>query len=293
MRSKLLARLTVCSLASISMTAITPLRAQSDAPGPEVKDRIGLQLYSLRNQFAKDVPGTMAEVQKFGIENVELAGTYGLSVDDFKSQLEKHGLRPISAHYGFEQYRDHLDDVISDAKKLGLQYIGCAWIPHDGPFDEKTCQEAISVFNKAGEALAKNGIKFFYHTHGYEFQPHGEGTLFDQLMTETNPKYVSYEMDVFWIVHAGQDPVKLLEKYGSRWQLLHVKGMRDSTPTGLLTGSSDVTNDVPVGSGKIDFPPLLRAAQKVGVQWYFIEDESPTSEEQIPQSVDYLKHVRL
>lgn len=282
----------VAPLVFASFTTSVSLTAQP-APGPDVKDRIGLQLYSLRDQFAKDVPGTMAEVQKFGIKNVELAGTYGLSVDQFKEQLDAHGLRPISAHYAFEQFRDHIDDVISDAQKLGLQYIGCAWIPHDGPFDEKTCHQAISVFDKAGEALAKHGIKFFYHTHGYEFQPHGDGTLFDQLVTETNPKYVSFEMDVFWIVHAGQDPVKLLEKYGSRWMLLHVKGMRDSTPTGLLTGSSSVTNDVPVSAGKIDFPPLLRAAQKDGVQWYFIEDESPSSEEQIPQSIRYLQNVEL
>ena len=122
------------------------------------------------------------------------------------------------------------------------------------------------------------------HTHGYEFQPYKDGTLFDLIMAETNPKYVSFQMDVFWVAHAGQDPVKLMEKYSRRWKLMHLKGMRDSTPTGLFTGHSDVTNDVAVGEGKISFPPLLRAAEKAGVKWYIIEDESPVSEQQIPQS---------
>lgn len=263
--------------------------AQADSVS---KAQTGLQLYSLRNQFAKDVPGTLAEIKGWGLKNVELAGTYNLTAAQFKSQLDTCGLIPISGHYSYEQYRTNLDYIISDAKIFGLQYVGCAWIPHNGPFDEKTCREAIEVFNHAGEVLAQHGLKFFSHTHGYEFQPFQQGTLFDLLMTETNPKYVNFEMDIFWVAHAGQDPVKLLEKYGQRWQLMHLKGMKDSTPTGLLTGGSDVSNDVPVGHGKIPFPPLFRAAAKAGVKWYFIEDESPISEQQIPVSLQYLDTLR-
>ncbi|MBO0723324.1 MAG: TIM barrel protein, partial [Blastocatellia bacterium] len=149
------------------------------------------------------------------------------------------------------------------------------------------------VFNRAGEALAKQGLKFFYHAHGYEFQPHGNGTLFDLLMAETKPQFVHYEMDVFWIVHPGQDPVKLLEKYKGRFELMHVKDMRKGTPTGLLTGATDVKNDVALGTGIMDWPAILRAAQKAGVKWYFIEDESPTSVQQIPQSLRFLERVKF
>jgi sugar phosphate isomerase/epimerase len=99
-------------------------------------------------------------------------------------------------------------------------------------------------------------------------------------------------MDIFWVVHAGQDPVHLLWKYRFRWELMHLKDMRKGTPTGLLTGESDVTNCVPLGTGMIDWPPILRAAQKAGVQWYFIEDESPLSEDQIPQSLVYLRDLK-
>lgn len=257
------------------------------------KGRIGLQLYSLRNQFAKDVPGTLDEVKSWGVKNVELAGTYGLTTEQFKTQLDVRGLKAVSAHYSFDQFRTNLDDIIHNAKILRIKYVGCAWIPHGGDFDEKTCRDAIEVFNHAGEILAKHGLTFFSHTHGYEFQPYKDGTLFDLLMAETNPKFVTYQMDIFWVVHAGQDPVKLLEKYGKRWQLMHLKGMKESTPTGLLTGHSDVTNDMPVGQGKIPFPPLLRAAKKAGAKWYIIEDESPTSEQQIPQSLKYLETLKL
>ena len=250
---------------------------------------IGLQLYSLRDQLAKDVPGTLAEVKSWGITNVELAGTYNLTPEQFREQLDAHGLKAVSGHFPYERFRDDVEGVARDAKILGLQYVGCAWIPHGDPFNEKTCREAIAVFNRAGEALARQGLHFFYHVHGYEFQPCENGTLFDELLAGTNPKFVNFQMDVFWIVHPGQDPVKLLEKYPSRWQLMHVKGMRDGTPTGLLTGHTDVTNDVAVGTGKIDYAPILAAAERAGVKWYIIEDESPSSEKQIPQSLHYLE----
>jgi len=250
---------------------------------------IGLQLYSLRNQLATNIPDTLAEIKSWGITNVELAGTYGLTTEQFKEQLDANGLRPISAHYPYDQFRTNLDWVLSDAQTLGIKYVGCAWIPHNGDFDEKTCREAIETFNHAGEVLAQHGMTFFSHTHGYEFEPYKNGTLFDLIMAETNPKYVSFQMDIFWVAHAGQDPVKLMQKYSHRWKLMHLKDMRKTTPTGFFTGHSDVTNCVTIGEGKISFPPLLRAAEKAGVTWYIIEDESPVSEQQIPQSLSYLE----
>jgi sugar phosphate isomerase/epimerase len=277
----------VAALAGVFFMLASNLQAASLNP-----KTVGLQLYSLRVQFQNDTPGTLDKVKAFGVKNVELAGTYQLTPEQFRQELDARGLKAVSAHFPYERLRDDPEGVARDAQILGLQYVGCAWIPHADPFDEKTCREGAAVFNRAGEALAKHGLKFFYHAHGYEFQPYQDGTLFDLLMHETNPKFVNFEMDVFWIVHPGQDPVKLLEKYGARWQLMHLKGMKDSTPTGLLTGHSDVTNDVALGQGKIDYVPILRAAKKIGVKYYIIEDESPSSEEQIPQSLAYLKSVR-
>jgi sugar phosphate isomerase/epimerase len=257
--------------------------------GVSFKGPVGLQLYSLREQFAKDVPGTLDEVKTFGIKYAELAGTYNLSPEKFKEALAARGIQAVSAHFPYERYRDDSEGVAKDAEALGLKYAGCAWIPHDDPFDEKKCREAIAVFNKAGEVMAKHGLKFFYHVHGFEFQPHGQGTLLDLLFTETNPKLVSYQMDIFWIVFPNQDPVKLLEKYPDRWELMHLKDMRKGTKTGALTGHTDVKNDATLGEGQMDMPAILRAAKKAGVKWYFIEDESPWSEKQIPQSLKYLE----
>jgi len=278
---------------AISLLISLPLTAAPVGTGPSFKGPIGLQLYSLREQFKTNVSGTLDEVKKWGIKYAELATTYGLPADKFKEELASRGIEPIGAHFGYERYRDDAEAVAQEAKALGLKYAGCAWIPHQGDFDEKTCREAIAVFNKAGEIMAKHGLKFFYHVHGYEFQPHGQGTLLDLLITQTDPKMVSYEMDIFWIVFPGQDPVKLLDKYSNRWELMHLKDMRKGTPTGSLSGGTDVKNDAALGAGLMDLPAILAAAKKAGIKWYFIEDESPWSEQQIPQSLKYLEEVKF
>lgn len=280
-------------LATLSFSAFTAGAAESKTgTGPSFKGPIGLQLYSLRADFAKDVPGTLAKVHAYGIRNVELAGTYNLAPDKCTELLEANGLKAISGHFPYERFRDDAHGIAHEAEALGLKYVGCAWIPHKADFSEQDCRDAIAVFNSAGEVMADHGLKFFYHTHGYEFQPHGNGTLFDLLMAETKPKFVCYEMDVFWIIHPGQDPVKLLGKYGKRFELMHVKDMKKGTKTGDLSGHTDVSNDVPLGTGQMDWPAILRAAKKAGVKHYFIEDESPTAAEQIPQSLRFLEQVK-
>jgi sugar phosphate isomerase/epimerase len=288
--SRLLVVLASCSLICVAGSARSSGQHQAGI-GPSFKGPIGLQLYSLREQFGKDVPGTLDQVRDFGFKYVELAGTYNVPPDKFRQMLDARGLKAISAHMAYESFRDHIDDVVRDSKTLGLEYVGCAWIPHKDPFDEKTCREAIDVFNRAGQTLAQHGLKFFYHVHGYEFQPRGEGTLLDLLFHETNPKYVNYEMDVFWIVFPGQDPVKLLRQYGNRFIMMHLKDMKKGVQTGSLVPNTDVSNDVALGTGQMDWPAILKTSRATGVKWYFIEDESPTSVQQIPQTLHYLETV--
>lgn len=278
--------LTIIVCASLLGSVATSLQAGSFKGTP------GLQLYSLRADFAKDVPGTFRQVRGFGIRDVELAGTYGLAPEKFKALLAENKLKPIANHFPYERFRDDVEGVAREAKALGLKYAGCAWIPHKDPFDEPQCRAAAAVFNHAGEALAKHGIKFYYHVHGYEFRPSAQGTLFDLLMAETRPQWVSYEMDILWVVFPGQDPVKLFEKYGKRWLLVHLKDLKKGVATGSLSGSTDVSNDVALGTGQMDFPAILRAAQRAGVKYYFIEDESPSAPAQIPQSLQFIKQVR-
>ena len=254
-------------------------------------ESVGLQLYSLRDQFKKDIPGTMEWVGKQGFKEVELATTYGMGAEDFLALLKKNGLTAVAGHYPFDRYKNEPEKVAAEAKALGLKYAGVAWIPHEGAFDEKECRDAAAVFNKAGEVLKKEGIQFYYHIHGYEFQKHGDGTLFDLLMAETDKSNVAYQLDTLWAVLPAQDPVALLKKYGSRWQLMHLKDLKKGVGLGSLTGGTDVANDVTLGTGQMDWSAILKAAKEAGVRYYFIEDESPSSMEQIPKTVEYLKTV--
>jgi sugar phosphate isomerase/epimerase len=271
----------------------TAANAGPAGTGDSFKGPLGLQLYSLREQFKTDVPGTLAKVKAFGFRDVELAGTYGKTPEEFSALLKQNGLKAIAGHFGFERFRDDPEGVAKEAKALGLEYAGTAWIPHQGPFTEALAHDTAKVFNQAGEVLAKHGIKFYLHNHGYEFVPHGDGTLFDILVNETKPELVSFEMDVMWTVFPGQDPVKLMEKYGSRWALMHVKDLKKGVATGSLAGGTDTKNDVAIGTGQVDWPALLRASQKAGVKYYFIEDESPSVLAQIPQSLKYLEQVKF
>jgi sugar phosphate isomerase/epimerase len=286
---------------SIGLTALILLAAAHiQAHGAGVGESksfhgpVGLQLYSLRDQFkAQGVTPTLDQVAKWGFKYVEVAGTYGLSVAEFKAELDKRGLVPIGSHFPYERLRDDIAGVVREAKDMGLIYVGCAWIGHQAPFDEKQCRAAADVFNKAGKALAEKGLKFYYHNHGYEFGPYKSGTLFDLLVAETDPQYVYFQLDVLWTVFPGQDPAKLLEKYPDRWLLFHLKDLKKGVATGSLAGHTELTNDVTLGTGQVDWPALLRAAQKVGVKYYFIEDESPTVVDQIPQSLKFLEQLEF
>lgn len=254
----------------------------------------GIQLYSLREMLDKEGAQAMLDqVRDWGFKYVEVAGLGKLSPAEFKAELDKRGLVPIGKHFPYSQLRDNIEGVIAEAKALELPYFGCAWIEHKSPFDEKQCREAAAVFNHAGKAAAAEGMKFYYHNHGYEFRPYGDGTLFDLLAAETDPKLVWFQMDVLWTVHPGQDPVKLIEKYPSRWLLLHLKDLRKGVPTGPNVGPIALTDDVALGTGQVDWKPLLRACQKVGVKYYFIEDESPTVVQQVPQSLKFLEQLEL
>jgi len=294
MRPIILSLVTLTSLGALLCGCASGGKHKTVGTSDSFHGPVGLQLYSLRADFATNVPSTILLVRGLGFRDVELAGTYGMAPEQFRTMLVSNGLVPIAAHFPYDRFKTNVDGVILEAKALGLKYAGVAWIPHDGDFDERKCLEAIEVFNNAGKALAAHGIKFFYHNHGYEFQPYGNGnrTLFDLMMAETNPNYVSYEMDVLWVQHPGQDPVKLLQKYGSRWALMHIKDLKKGVKTGELTGSTDVRNDVALGTGQIDLAATLKAAQAAGVKYYFIEDESPSVQQQLPLSLRYLEGLQ-
>ena len=277
------------SIAALAALASFPAFAGSfDAPA-------GLQLYSLRSQFKlRGVAWTLDKVKEMGIVEVELAsGVPDLAAEPMRAELDKRGLKAVSSHFGYGRWKNDLDNVVKEAKILGIKYAGCAWIDHKETFDDAECADAIATFNKAGEALAKEGIKFFYHLHGFEFQPAPEGgTLADRLIKQTTPDTVKYQLDVLWIVFPGQNPVKLMETYPDRWVLMHLKDLKKGVATGSLAGHTDVNNNVVLGQGQVDWPSVLSTAQKIGMKHYFIEDESDSVIDQLPKHLDYLKSVK-
>ncbi len=268
------------------------LELSGDFKGP-----LGLQLYSLRDSFKADVPATLDKVKAFGFNDVETASTYGLGAEKLLAMLKERGLNPVSGHFQYDAMTKDLAGAVAEAKALGLKYAVCPWIPHEeGVFGEPEAKKAAADFNTFGEAFKAAGVTFAYHCHGYEFKPITEGgseTAFDVLMRETKPEWVSFEMDVFWVTSPGQDPTKLLAKYGSRWALMHLKDMRKGAKTGVYTGHAPLTDDVPLGTGMIDWPSILKEAEKVGVKYYFIEDESPTVLDALPVTTRYLSGVKF
>jgi sugar phosphate isomerase/epimerase len=277
-------------------TAVAPtadasdIRLAGDFAGP-----LGVQLYSFRGAFRTDVPGTLARVRALGFREVELAGTYGMSAARFRQLLDSVGMRATSMHVGYERLRDSLPAVLAEAKVLGARWVGTAWIPHpNGPLTVARAREVAADFNRWGRAAKAEGIGFFYHDHGYEFLAHGDTLPMDVLMRGTDPDAVKYEMDVFWTALPGVDPAAWLRKYPGRWRLMHLKDMRRGVATGVHTGGTNPdSTEVPVGSGQIDFRAVLKAAQEVGVERYYIEDEVADPFATVPVSIRWLSSVKL
>lgn len=157
------------------------------------------------------------------------------------------------------------------------------------PFTIDHAKKAVADFNAAGKILKEQyGLTFCYHNHGYEFQPYGSGTYYDYMVANTNPAYVGFEMDTMWVVHPGKNPVDLLNKYPGRYKLMHLKDLRKGI-VGDFSGGTPVENDVALGSGQVDIAAVMKAAQKSAIRYYYIEDESPNVNLQVPVSIAFLK----
>ena len=256
-----------------------------------LKRSLAVQLWSFREDFKKDVPGTLKRVRDLGFVNVELAGTYGMTAKQFRAELDRAGLKAVSMHIGYDTARDRIDEVIADARVLGARDVGVPWIT--SPFTRQDCLQAIEVFNRAGRKLAANGRRFFYHLHGYEFTPDegGKGTLFDLLMTKTDRRYVHMQLDTYHVAHPGQNPAELLRRYPGRFLSLHLKDIRKDVGV-EHSGEYREADERPVGQGKIDWPELLRAARQQGVRWFIVEDETSGVWTSVPESRRYLETLR-
>lgn len=277
--------------------AIALLTFQGNAQDTIVKGQlifegeIGVQAYSFRNYFPKDIPGTLDRIKAMGITELE-SGSGKLPPEEYKKLCDARGLTIPSTSASFEELRDNPMKVVENAQALGSKFVMCAWIPHEGQvFTIDNAKAAVEVFNSAGKVLQENDLTFCYHPHGYEFQKHDDKILLDYIFENTDPKYVSFEMDVFWIQFGGGDPVSLLKKYDQRWKMLHLKDMKIGTEKNL-SGGANVENNVVLGTGELDMKGILTTAKDIGIKHYFIEDESSAVFSQVPKSVEYIKSLR-
>lgn len=262
-----------------------------DAQKPLYTAPFGIQAYTFRRSFPVNIEKTLDTIAMMGITEIEGSGGR-IAPEDFKKLCNDRGITIPSTGTGYEQLVKDPMDVATRAKALGARYVMCAWIPHkSGAFNFDNAKKAVEDFNTAGKVLKEQGLTFCYHIHGYEFWPYEKGTLLDYIIQNTNPEYVSFEMDVLWTQFGGGDPVKLLKKYKDRWKLVHLKDLKKGVKKDL-TGGTSTDNDVALGTGEIDIPGIIKQANKIGIKHFFIEDESNRIHHQVPQSIAYLKSLR-
>lgn len=281
-------------VAVIALLLGTATGAIAGAKPPVPDAQIAVQLFSLHKDLARDPAGTLKALRASGVTQVEAFNTLGMEPAAFKALLDQAGLTASGSHVGIKDLRDNVQGIIDTAKIVGYRYVGAAWLKPPGAganqgIGPAEIDAAIAAYKAACPALKSAGLRVMYHLHGYEFASDGAGTLLDRLLAGLDPSCVELQMDVFWVLKAGVDPVALLEKLGSRVKLLHVKDMRPGGSTGEYTGSAPASDFAPIGQGSVDWTAMLAAARKAGVDWYVLEDESPTPAAHLATSLAWLQ----
>jgi len=250
-----------CSQGGMQQTGATTLASQRRR-----LERIGIQLYTVRQQMQRDVPGTLARLAEIGYRDVEFAGYFGRTPEQTRALLTQYGLGSPSTHVGYDQLGANWDRALDDALARGHRYVTVPWLPEAARSAEAS-RRVADEFNRAGEAARRRGLRFAYHNHDFEFVRTGDTTPFEILLASTNPEFVSFQLDVYWAVKAGSDPSALIRQHPTRFTMLHIK---DSA------GPPDHTQ-VDVGAGTIDFGAILRLdqSQRGVIEHAFIEHDQP------------------
>ncbi|MEO6547955.1 MAG: family 16 glycoside hydrolase [Ferruginibacter sp.] len=258
--------------------------------GKLLKEVPGVVSYTFRKSFQTNAAATLDSIKALGITNIEFSNLFGKTAAELRQLLDERGMRCTSFGIQYPDLINNIKTVGENAKTLGASFVRVAWIPHEKvPFTIETAKKAVEDFNTAGKILKDEfGLTFCYHNHGYEFQPYENGTYFDYIMANTKPEYVSFELDILWAFHPGKDPVALLQKYPTRFKLMHVKDLRKGVEHNF-SGGTPVENDVALGSGQINIKAVMQAAKKSAIQYFYIEDESNDVNIQVPVSLALLK----
>ena len=228
-------------------------------------ERIGLQLYTVRAEMARDVEGTLARVAQIGYREVEFAGYFDRTPAAVKAALANAGLDAPASHVPYETLADGWDQVLATATAIGHTAVLVAWIPREARPDLDGWKRVAERFNQAGERARAAGLRFGYHNHDFEFAPVGGQVPYEVLLSATDPALVTFEMDLFWTVKGGKDPLAYFASYPGRFPYVHVK---DSA------GPPD-HRMVDLGRGTIDFAVIFARSPQAGIRHYFVEHDEP------------------
>ena len=222
---------------------------------------VAVQLYTLRDELEQDFYGTIKKVKEFGYDGVELAGFYGLTVQEIKKALDDVGLRAISAHAPFDQFENNLQQVIDDYKFLGCEYVAIPWMPTEALPGGDEWDVTLEKIKSIAKAVTDAGLILIYHNHDFEFvKVNGEYAL-DVLYNSVSPELLKAQIDTCWVKVAGLDPAEYVKKYSGRVPLVHLKDYNEE-------------GQVPVGAGVQDIPTLLEASKTAGVACVIVELDS-------------------
>lgn len=239
------------------------MRSAADPSG--VLRRLGVQLYTVRHLLAADVRGVLGALRRIGYDEVEFAGIHGTDPHEVRAILDDVGLTAPAAHVGLDALQTDLGAHLDVADILGHRYLVVPGLPEALRASPDGYRRAAAALNALGERTRAAGIRLAYHNHADEFTPFEDGRSgYDVLLDETDPALVSMELDVFWAVHAGHDPVDWLSRFPGRFPLLHVK---DRAASGAMTD---------VGAGEIDVARIIECAAQGGLEHIVVEHDEPT-----------------
>ena len=247
-------------------------------PAEHKIDKIGLELYSVRHILEFDFEGILAKVAEIGYREVEFAGLFAHSPSDVRTMLDRHGLVAPSSHVDYKFLGAEWPKTLEDAHKLGQSYIVCPSIDEPLRSSIDAWKRVAQTFNRAGEESRKAGIQFAYHNHEFEFKALDGKIPYDIILRECDPSLVKMEMDLFWVVEGGAEPITYFDRYPGRFPLVHVK---DRKKNGEM---------VDVGAGVIDFKSIFAQAKKAGIEHYFVEHDEPKNPiASVTNSFEYLR----
>lgn len=252
--------------------------------------KFGIQLYTLRDVVPKDPKGVLKQLASFGYTQIESyegqqGMFWGMSNTDFKKYMDDLGMSIVSSHCDINK---DFEKKSAEAAAIGMKYLICPWLGPQKSLDDY--KRHADEFNKRGEICKKNGIRFAYHNHDYSFKPMNGQLPQDVMMNATDASMVDYELDMYWVVAAGEDIENWVKKYPNRFRLCHVKD-RSKTP-----GPDNGKNSVDLGTGSIDWSKILNTAKANGMEYFIVEQEAypnGTSIEASKVNAEYMKKLKV